>query len=91
MLSLPCTKYRLKTQTIIRNKATLVAKGFAQEEDDVKTGIFLMGPLKRRFMLHNQTRFVNPDHPDKVYRIRKGSDMDETSFESLYEELFQNS
>nr|GFA11528.1 hypothetical protein [Tanacetum cinerariifolium] len=36
-------------QTVIRNKARLLAKGYAQEEDG----------------------FVDPDHPEKVYRLKK--------------------
>ncbi|GJU03899.1 retrovirus-related pol polyprotein from transposon TNT 1-94 [Tanacetum coccineum] len=32
---------------------------------------FLNGPLKEEVYVHNQTGFVDPDHPEKVYRLRK--------------------
>ncbi|GJW40473.1 retrovirus-related pol polyprotein from transposon TNT 1-94 [Tanacetum coccineum] len=90
-------------QTVIRNKAQLVAKGYAQEEGidfnesfalvarleavrifvayaahksfpiyqmDVKT-VFLNGPLKEEVYVAQPDGFVDPDHPEKVYRIRK--------------------
>nr|GEV80550.1 retrovirus-related Pol polyprotein from transposon TNT 1-94 [Tanacetum cinerariifolium] len=67
-------------QTVIRNKARLVAKGYAQEEGidfeesfapmDVKTA-FLNGPLKEEVYVVQPDGFVNPDHPEKVYRLRK--------------------
>ncbi|GJZ03521.1 retrovirus-related pol polyprotein from transposon TNT 1-94 [Tanacetum coccineum] len=44
-------------QNAVRNKARLVAKGYAQEEDEV----YVAQP----------DEFVDPDHPDKVYRLRK--------------------
>nr|GFA14898.1 hypothetical protein [Tanacetum cinerariifolium] len=44
-------------QTVIRNKARLVAKGYAQEEEEV----YVAQP----------DGFVDPDHPEKVYRLRK--------------------
>nr|GFA86350.1 hypothetical protein [Tanacetum cinerariifolium] len=67
-------------QTVIRNKVRLVAKGYAQEEGidfeesfalmDVKTA-FLNGPLKKEVYVAQPDRFVDPDHPEKVYRLRK--------------------
>nr|GEZ57838.1 hypothetical protein [Tanacetum cinerariifolium] len=66
-------------QTVIRNKARLVAKGYAQEEAhksfpiyqmDVKTA-FLNGPLKEEVYVAQLDGFVDPDHPEKVYRLRK--------------------
>ncbi|GKD38607.1 retrovirus-related pol polyprotein from transposon TNT 1-94 [Tanacetum coccineum] len=89
--------------TIIHNKACLVAKGYAQEEGidfeesfvlvarleavrifiayaphksfpiykiDVKTA-FLNGPLKEEVYVAQPDRFVDHDHPEKVYRLRK--------------------
>nr|GEV99740.1 retrovirus-related Pol polyprotein from transposon TNT 1-94 [Tanacetum cinerariifolium] len=88
---------------VIRNKARLVAMGYAQEECidfeesfapvvrlevvwifvayaahktfpiyqmDVKTE-FLNGPLKEEVYVAHPDRFVDPDHPKKVYRLRK--------------------
>nr|GEZ65888.1 hypothetical protein [Tanacetum cinerariifolium] len=90
-------------QTVIRNKARLLAKGYAQEEGidfeesfapvprleavrifiayaahksfpifrmDVKT-TFLNGPLKEEVYVAQPDGFVDPDHPEKVYRLRK--------------------
>nr|GEY23313.1 retrovirus-related Pol polyprotein from transposon TNT 1-94 [Tanacetum cinerariifolium] len=90
-------------QTIIRNKARLVAKRYAQEEGidfeesfapvarleavwifvaytahksfpiyqmDVKTA-FLNAPLKEELYVAQPDGFVDPDHPGKVYRLRK--------------------
>ncbi|GJU41637.1 retrovirus-related pol polyprotein from transposon TNT 1-94 [Tanacetum coccineum] len=90
-------------QTVIRNKARLIATGYAQEEGidfkesfapvarleavrifvayaahksfpiyqmDVKM-TFLNGPLKEEVYVAQPDGFVDPDHPDKVYRLRK--------------------
>nr|GEV99736.1 hypothetical protein [Tanacetum cinerariifolium] len=66
-------------QTVIRNKARLVAKSYAHEEAhksfpifqmDVKMA-FLNGPLKEEVYVAQPDRFVDPDHPEKVYRLRK--------------------
>ncbi|GKB68330.1 retrovirus-related pol polyprotein from transposon TNT 1-94 [Tanacetum coccineum] len=89
--------------TVIRNKACLVAKGYNQQEGidfevsfsivarleafrlfiayvahksfpiyqmDVKT-IFLNGPLKEEVYINHPDEFVDPHHPDKVYRLKK--------------------
>ncbi|GKA24562.1 retrovirus-related pol polyprotein from transposon TNT 1-94 [Tanacetum coccineum] len=88
---------------VIRNKARLVVKGYAQEEGidfeesfalvarlevvwicvantahksfpiyqmDVKTD-FLNGTLKEEVYVSQPDRFVDPDHLEKVYRLRK--------------------
>nr|GEV30220.1 hypothetical protein [Tanacetum cinerariifolium] len=67
-------------QTMIRNKARLVEKGYTQEECidfeetfapmDVKMA-FLNGPLKEEVYVAQPDRFVDPDHPEKVYHLRK--------------------
>nr|GEW27719.1 Gag-Pol polyprotein [Tanacetum cinerariifolium] len=66
-------------QTVIRNKVRLVAKGYAQEEAhksfpihqmDVKMA-FLNGPLKEEVYVAQPDGFVDPDHLEKVYRLRK--------------------
>nr|GEU65451.1 hypothetical protein [Tanacetum cinerariifolium] len=90
-------------QTVIRNKARLIAKGYAQEEGIdfeesfapvacleavrifisyaahksfliyqmyVKT-TFLNGPLKEDVYVAQLEGFIDPDHPEKVYRLRK--------------------
>nr|GEV33286.1 hypothetical protein [Tanacetum cinerariifolium] len=57
-------------QTVIHNKAQLVAKGYAQEEDVCKTA-FLNGPLEEEVYVAQPDGFVDPDHPEKVYRLRK--------------------
>nr|GFA50674.1 retrovirus-related Pol polyprotein from transposon TNT 1-94 [Tanacetum cinerariifolium] len=90
-------------QTVIRNKARLVAKWYAREEGidfeesfalvarleavwifiayaahksfpiyqmDVKMA-FLNGPLKKEVYVAQPDGFVDPDHPEKVYRLRK--------------------
>nr|GEU56663.1 retrovirus-related Pol polyprotein from transposon TNT 1-94 [Tanacetum cinerariifolium] len=92
-----------ENQTVICNKARLIAKGYAQEEGidfeesftpvacleavqifiacaahksfpiyqmDVKTA-FLNGPLKEEVYVAQPDRFVDSDHPEKVYRLRK--------------------
>nr|GEU37289.1 hypothetical protein [Tanacetum cinerariifolium] len=66
-------------QTMIRNKARVVAKGYAHEEAhkafliyqmDVKMA-FLNGPLKEEVYVAQPDGFVDPDYPEKVYHLRK--------------------
>ncbi|GJV80243.1 retrovirus-related pol polyprotein from transposon TNT 1-94 [Tanacetum coccineum] len=94
---------RDEENTIIRNKAHLVAKGYNQKEEidfeelfalvgrleavrlfvayaahksflvyqmDVKTS-FLNRHLKEKLYVNQPNEFVDPHHPDKVYRLKK--------------------
>nr|GEX27005.1 hypothetical protein [Tanacetum cinerariifolium] len=77
---------RDEENTVICNKSRLVAKGYAQKEGvdfeesfapvarleamDVKT-TFLYGPLKEEVYVNQPDGFVDPYHPDKVYRLKK--------------------
>nr|GEZ19127.1 putative RNA-directed DNA polymerase [Tanacetum cinerariifolium] len=45
-------------------------KSFPIYQMDVKT-TFLNGPLKEEVYVAQPDEFVDPDHPDKVYRLRK--------------------
>ncbi|GJW85316.1 retrovirus-related pol polyprotein from transposon TNT 1-94 [Tanacetum coccineum] len=106
-------------QTVIHNKAQLVANGYAQEEGidfkesfalvarleavlifvayaahkyfpiyqmDVKMG-FLNGPLKEEVYVAQPDRFVDPDHPEKVYRLRKALYGLKQALRAWYDEL----
>nr|GEV11430.1 hypothetical protein [Tanacetum cinerariifolium] len=96
-------KLQDEDQTVIHNKARLVAKRYAQEEGidfeesfapvvrleavwifiayaahksfpifqiDVKTN-FLNGPPKEEVYVAQPDRFIDPDHPEKVYQLKK--------------------
>nr|GEV37443.1 integrase, catalytic region, zinc finger, CCHC-type, peptidase aspartic, catalytic [Tanacetum cinerariifolium] len=45
-------------------------KSFLVYQMDVKT-TFLNGPLKQEVYVNHPDRFVDPHHPDKVYRLKK--------------------
>ncbi|GKA12243.1 retrovirus-related pol polyprotein from transposon TNT 1-94 [Tanacetum coccineum] len=50
--------------------AYAVHKSFPVYQMDVKT-TFLNGPLKKEVYANQQDGFVDPHHPDKVYRLKK--------------------
>nr|GEX47604.1 retrovirus-related Pol polyprotein from transposon TNT 1-94 [Tanacetum cinerariifolium] len=50
--------------------AYVAHKSFPIFQMDVKT-VFLNGPLKEEVYVAQPDGFVNPDHPEKVYRLRK--------------------
>nr|GEV57663.1 hypothetical protein [Tanacetum cinerariifolium] len=60
---------------VIWNKSRLVTKGYRQEEGidfemDVKT-TFLNGPMKEEVFVSQHDRFVDPNFPNHVYRLKK--------------------
>nr|GFC53696.1 copia protein [Tanacetum cinerariifolium] len=60
-------------QTVIRNKARLVGKGYAQEEGiDFEESFALVTRLEAEEVYVAQPDgFVDPNYPKKVYRLRK--------------------
>ncbi|GJY00868.1 retrovirus-related pol polyprotein from transposon TNT 1-94 [Tanacetum coccineum] len=113
------TNKKDEDQIVIRNKARLVTKGYAQEEGidfeesfapvahlegvqifvayvahksfpiyqmDVKM-TFLNGLLKEEVYVAQPDGFVNPDHPEKVYRLRKAIYGLKQALRAWYDEL----
>nr|GEU40412.1 hypothetical protein [Tanacetum cinerariifolium] len=64
---------KYKDQTVILNKARLVAKGYAQDEGiDFEESFTPVARLEAEEVYVAQPDgFVDPDHPEKVYRLRK--------------------
>ncbi|GKG23369.1 retrovirus-related pol polyprotein from transposon TNT 1-94, partial [Tanacetum coccineum] len=50
--------------------AYVAHKSFPIYQMDIKTA-FLNGPLKEEVYVAQPDGFVDPDHPDKVYRLRE--------------------
>nr|GEX22140.1 hypothetical protein [Tanacetum cinerariifolium] len=64
---------RDEENTIIRNKSRLVAKGYAQKEgvDFEESFAPVASPLKEEVYVNQPDGFVDPYHPDQVYRLKK--------------------
>nr|GEW30564.1 hypothetical protein [Tanacetum cinerariifolium] len=64
---------RDEENTVIRNKSRLVAKGYAQKEGvDFKESFAPVARFEAEEVLVNQLDgFVDPYHPNKVYRLKK--------------------
>nr|GFA63837.1 retrovirus-related Pol polyprotein from transposon TNT 1-94 [Tanacetum cinerariifolium] len=64
---------RDKENTVIQNKSRFVAKGYAQKEGvDFKESFAPVSRLEAEEVYVNQPDgFVDPYHPDKVYRLKK--------------------
>nr|GEX36682.1 hypothetical protein [Tanacetum cinerariifolium] len=79
-------------QTIFRNKARLIFitypthKTFLIYQMDVKT-IFLNGPLKEEVFVAQLDGFVDLDHLEKVYRLRKSLYGLKQALRAWYDEL----
>ncbi|GJU44116.1 retrovirus-related pol polyprotein from transposon TNT 1-94 [Tanacetum coccineum] len=76
-------------QTVIRNKALkhdLYLKVMLKKRMDVKTA-FLNGPLKVEVYVAQPDGFVDPDHLEKVYRLRKALYGLKQAPRSWYDEL----
>nr|GFA75919.1 Gag-Pol polyprotein [Tanacetum cinerariifolium] len=64
-------------QTVISNKARLVAKSYAQEDGiDFEESFALVARLEavrifEEVYVSQPDGFVDPDHPEKVYQLRK--------------------
>ncbi|GJR32845.1 retrovirus-related pol polyprotein from transposon TNT 1-94 [Tanacetum coccineum] len=87
-------------QTIIHNKAQLVAKGYAQEEGinfkesfapvarlEVVQIFIAYVALKEEVYVAQLYGFVDPDHPKKVYRLRKALYGLKQALRAWYDEL----
>nr|GEX43651.1 hypothetical protein [Tanacetum cinerariifolium] len=76
-------------QTVIRNKARLVEKGYAQEEGiDFEESFAPVARLETEDVYVAQPdRFVDHDHPEKDYRLRKALYGLKQALKAWYDEL----
>ncbi|GKB35467.1 retrovirus-related pol polyprotein from transposon TNT 1-94 [Tanacetum coccineum] len=74
---------------VIRNKAHLVAKGYKQEERiDFEESFAPVARLEAEEVYVSQPDgFIDPDHPEKVYRLRKALYGLKQAPRALYDEL----
>nr|GFA19147.1 retrovirus-related Pol polyprotein from transposon TNT 1-94 [Tanacetum cinerariifolium] len=61
-------------------------KSFTEHQMDVKTA-FLYGPLKEEVYVNQPDGFVDPYHPDKVYRLKKALYGLKQALRAWYDEL----
>nr|GFA47389.1 hypothetical protein [Tanacetum cinerariifolium] len=87
---------RDKENTVIHNKSRLVAKGYAQKERvDFEESfapvarLEAVSPLKEEVYVNQPDGFVDPYHPDKVYRLKKGLYGLKQAPKAWYDELFK--
>nr|GEZ72381.1 hypothetical protein [Tanacetum cinerariifolium] len=66
---------RDEENTVIRNKSCLVAKGYAQKEgvdfEEYFTPVARLEAVRLFIAMLHTNGFVDPYHPDKVYRLKK--------------------
>nr|GFB22561.1 Gag-Pol polyprotein [Tanacetum cinerariifolium] len=81
---------RDEENTVIRNKSRLVAKGYAQKEGiDFEESFAPIARLEVEEVYANQADgFVDPYHPDKVYRLKKALYGLKQAPRAWYDELF---
>ncbi|GJR73937.1 retrovirus-related pol polyprotein from transposon TNT 1-94 [Tanacetum coccineum] len=75
-----------KDQTVQIFVAYAAHKSFPIYQMDVKMA-FLNGPLKEEVYVAQPNGFVDPDHPEKVYRLRKSLYGSKQALRAWYDEL----